>query len=89
LHDKFVKSDTVERTFIATIVKLPGSPEVPMKNGNSICRFEFLEALVRLAGEKYRGSGLEKTFSKSLERMLTKDILINFQPEDWQKFRDE
>jgi len=58
-------------------------PEVPNNPGNALCRFEFLEILVRLATEKYRGPGITNTFSDALEKLLYDCVFKNYTPEPW------
>ena len=52
-----------------------------MSNEKAMCRFEFLEVLVRLANDKYRAPGKDKTFAAALTRLMTKDVIPNYQPE--------
>ena len=53
--------------------------------GNALCRFEFLECLVRIAHEKYRNDN----FTDGLERLLDECIFPKYKPSPWQEFRDE
>ena len=63
-----VSLETVDRAFIATnydVEHTEGNPE------KQLCRYEFLEILVRLAGEKYRRSeGEITTYAGALETFL-------------------
>jgi hypothetical protein len=52
-------------------------PDTPI---NSLCRFEFLEVIVRLSTEKYRGTGLTKNFSESVEKLIEECIKPNYTP---------
>jgi hypothetical protein len=52
--------------------------EPPGKPGNAMCRFEFLEILVRLASEKYRGPGICGNFADSLEKLMDEHILVYY-----------
>jgi hypothetical protein len=44
---------------------------------NSLCRFEFMEIIARLAREKYFVKGAETTISMSCKRLLDSFILKN------------
>lgn len=56
---------------------------------NGLCRFEFLEAVVRLAKAKYIATGVEKTYSDAVSRII-KDNVIKYNPcEAWHGFRDK
>jgi hypothetical protein len=83
--DKNVNLAAIDRAFIATNVKTRDSPgDIPQKPGNALCRFEWLEIIVRLATEKYRGPGLVATFHEALEKLLDEHILANYvPPEKW------
>ena len=65
-----------------------GAPEVPNNPGNAICRYQFLEIIVRLAGEKYKNPGVCGTFAESLSKLLN-ECIYTYTPDPWQEFRDE
>jgi hypothetical protein len=88
IPDKNVNLAAVDRTFIATNVVPRGAPLVPNMPGNALCRFQFLEAIVRLGNEKYKGPGYVKTFAEATQKVLHECIFTNFTPEPWQEFRD-
>jgi hypothetical protein len=54
IPDSRVPSSTIDRTFIAAVRTDRGCPEVPNNPGNALCRYQFLEIIVRLAGEKFK-----------------------------------
>jgi len=81
--DKNVNLAAVDRAFIATNVRARDMPEVPNNPGNALCRFEFLEIIVRLATEKYRSPGIIATFSASLEKLLSECIFKYYKPDPW------
>lgn len=56
---------------------------------NLICRYEFLELLVRCAHNKYMLSKKETTYHGALKRFFEEHILQAIQGYDSQKFRDE
>jgi hypothetical protein len=81
-----VNLSTVDRTFIAANT----SQEARFCTiGGALCRYEFLEVLVRLAQQKYLNQGLAKTFAESFEKLLTERIVPLAQPEPWQSFREK
>ena len=57
--------------------------------GNSLCRYEFFEVLVRLAQLKYKDTGLAKTFSEGLEMLIQENLIKNANPDPWNQFRQE
>jgi hypothetical protein len=61
--DKNISLSTLDRLFIATNVELVDMEENPDKE---LCRFEFLEILVRISGAKYKDTGITKSFSDGL-----------------------
>ena len=72
---------TIDRAFIATNFDqehVEGNPE------KQLCRYEFLEILVRLASEKYkRSKGPIITFAGALEAFLDENILLHCKPPPW------
>lgn len=59
------------------------------KDNTSICRYEFLEAIVRIAQQNYFDTGLCESVSDALKRTIEEDILKNFPFDGWQEFRIE
>ena len=53
-----------------------------------LCRFEFCEILVRIAGAKFRDRGISKTYSESLLMLLENYVLPYCKTLKWQEFRD-
>lgn len=83
--DKDLTMQDVDRSFIATNFE-----EVDLDNNDdkSLCRYEYLEILVRLAKIKYFDRGAEPTVAKALERLLKQHILPNHCMElPWMPFR--
>jgi hypothetical protein len=59
--DKNVNLAAVDRSFIATNVRKTSNDPNAMRvetQGNALCRFEFMEVIVRLATEKFKSPGL-------------------------------
>lgn len=48
IDNNFLKVDTIERAWIAANVKSKENPDF-RSLGNGVCRFEFFEAIVRVA----------------------------------------
>jgi hypothetical protein len=56
---------------------------------NSLCRFEFLEIIARMAKQKYFERGVCKTVAESVEKLLVDFIIPNsIESMEWQLFRD-
>lgn len=77
---------TIDRLFISTNVELEANDENPDK---ALCRYEFLEIMVRLANSKFRETGITKTYAEGLQKLLEENIYPNSKPHDWQEFRDK
>ena len=75
-----IKVSTIDRMFIASIRPAENSelekyPAIPK---NALKRFEFIEIIVRLAGEKYVVSKQVKSYAEATEMFLKNYILPNF-----------
>ena len=57
----------VDRIFLATNFE---EQDLEENDDNSLCRFEFMEIIARLAREKYYVKGAESTISASCKRIL-------------------
>lgn len=76
----------VDRTFIAVNFE-----EVDLDNNDdkSLCRYEFLEIIARLAKIKYFEKGICHSVAASTEKMIQDSILPNTTEKmPWQEFRD-
>lgn len=83
---------SVDRTFVAAKaanVELEEKIETTTNSDNSLCRFQFLEIVVRLGKCKYMETGIEKTFSKAAERVIKQNMKKFDETEEWQGFRDD
>lgn len=85
IRDNLVNSSTVDRMFISV-----NFDQAPMegRNNSELCRYEFFEAIVRLARAKYIDSGKEIVLSAAVRRIVEEDILKNFPFEPWMEFRE-
>ena len=83
--DKRVTLATIDRFFIATNVELVHSENNPDRE---LCRYEFLEILVRLAGAKFKDIGVCNTYRESMDILLNEHIIPFMKVEPWQEFRD-
>ena len=72
---------TIDRTFIVTNYDdqhVEGNPV------QQLCRYEFMEILVRLAGEKFkRKRGPITTFAEAFETFLNENVLLHCKPPAW------
>ena len=67
MDSKVLTTSTLDRLFIATNVELVEMDDNPDKE---LCRFEMVEILVRIAGAKYKDTGITKTYSEGLLMLL-------------------
>ena len=65
--DKKVTSATVDNAFVATNFEEEDLDDNPNRE---LCRYEFLEILVRLADKKYKETKKVKTYAEALEKLL-------------------
>ena len=80
-----VRIDTLDRAFKAanyTEEKIDGNPNPEV----ALCRYEYLEIVLRMSKVKYIDTGLTKTFSEAL-KMFMQQSFKNDASEDWTKFR--
>ena len=81
--DKNCNLATIDRVFIATNVN-PHNPN-PSRD---LRRYEFLEILVRLAIVKYKETGICRSISDSLNKLLNDNIFPNLEESNAFSFRD-
>jgi len=86
IMDKYCTIGTLDRLFIAVNVELVDMEDNPDK---SLCRFELLELLIRIAGAKYKDPKICSTYSESLERLLDDHFIPYCEDLEWQEFRDD
>lgn len=67
-------SQDIDRIFLATNFE---EQDLEENDDNSLCRFEFMEIIARLAREKYQQKGTETTIWASCKRLLDQFILPN------------
>mmetsp|Transcript_33982 Transcript_33982/g.33126 ORF Transcript_33982/g.33126 Transcript_33982/m.33126 type:complete len:307 (+) Transcript_33982:58-978(+) len=72
IPDKSVVLATIDRLFIATNVELEAMDDNPDK---ALCRYEYLEILVRIANAKFRETGVVGTHSEAFQKLLDENIL--------------
>ena len=77
--DKNFNQASSDRLFISANYKSKEAPEVPGMSGNAICRFEFMEIIVRISREKF--AHLKEPVSNSLDRLLIENVIPNVEPE--------
>lgn len=78
----------MNRCFIATVYD--EQQEVDQAENQHLCRYKFMELVVRLAHVKYYESELIDTVHQSVEEFISKSILPNrLCTQDQQVFREE
>ena len=72
--DENLTTQDMDRTFVATNYE-----EVDLEDNddNSLCRYELLEIVVRMAKIKYHEKGICKSISEATEKLLTEHIIPN------------
>ncbi|CDW81533.1 UNKNOWN [Stylonychia lemnae] len=84
--DEKTTFSAIDRSFIATNVELEQIAENPDR---ALCRYEFFEVLVRIAGQKFKESRLVATYSEALTKLLKEHVISKTQRLPWQSFRDK
>lgn len=84
--DKNLTSTDVDRIFIATNFE---EEDLEENDDNSLCRFEFMEIIARMAKTKYFDKDTLPTVAESCEKLITEYIIPNTTEHmEWQAFRD-
>ena len=89
IDNKMVKKDAVNRNFIAANVSKSEDQE---QKGAQLCRYEFIEFLVRMAVFKYKDTLKQTKTAQHSFQMLMKEHILPFyssQCQDWSAFRDK
>lgn len=84
IMDAHVSLSVIDRLFIATNVELEQINENPDR---ALCRYEFFEILVRIAGWKFKDSRQVTTYSEALQKLLSEHILGRNFRMPWQDYR--
>ena len=85
--DKYLTSQDIDRIFIATNFE---EEDLEENDDSSLCRFEFMEIMARMAKIKYVEKKFEENVSDALERLLRNYILPNtIEHMEWQPFREQ
>ena len=82
MPDKHLKIGDIDRFFLRSLYE----DDVKQKQIN-ICRFMFLEALVRVAECKYKTPGIAKTFADALDKLIHENIAANWLSQNWMGYR--
>lgn len=86
LVDKNLTSQDIDRIFISTNFE---EEDLEENDDNSLCRFEYLEIIARMAKTKFFEKGICKTVHESLEKLLLEYIIPNsIEQMEWQEFRE-
>ena len=86
-YDKYIKTDTIDRNFIAVNVKQEDLPDNPDK---AMLRCEFIEFLIRIAREKYhKGSEEAKSATEAFKMLINRNIMPVSQHHEWNTWRED
>lgn len=87
--DKNCNVGMVDRAFIAVNYEEENLDDNPNRE---LCRYEFMEILIRIADFKYRQNKVEKekakTFAEAYQRVLD-ELFAKYKLPDWQEFRTD
>ena len=72
--DKNLTSQDIDRLFVAVNFDSDG---LDNNEANSLCRYEFIEIIVRMGREKYFNKGLCETIAESTQIILEEFIIKN------------
>ena len=71
------------------VEELEEEEDLEENDDNSLCRFEFMEIIARMAKTKFYEKGICKTVWESVQKILTDLIIPNtVEVMEWQGFRD-
>ena len=85
--DMDLTQNDIDRVFIATNFE---EYEQDANDDNSLCRFEFLEIIVRLGKIKFYEKGKCKTIAESTRKFIQEYLVPNsFDRMEWQEFRSD
>lgn len=80
--DKNLKLGDIDRFYLASLYEAD-----PKQKTSVMCRFMFLEALVRVAECKFKNSGQAKSFSEALDKLILENIEPYWPSKSWMGFR--
>ena len=83
MPDKNLKVGDIDRYFLRARTEDDNANQ----KVNNICRFMFLEALVRVAEGKYKTPGIVKTFAEAMEMLIMENIKPNWDASNWMGYR--
>lgn len=77
----------VDRIFITTNFE---EEDILENDDSMLCRFEFLECIVRIGKAKFFEKGAAASISKAVEKLILEYVLPNsIEKMEWQRFRDD
>jgi hypothetical protein len=85
--DKYLSVRQIDQAFIAVNFD-DNELEEEDNASRELCRYEFMEILVRIADVKYRQTKQLRTFAEAFDRFLT-ELFSNFELAEWNEFRTE
>jgi NLR family CARD domain-containing protein 3 len=86
LVDGHCRPADIDRLFIAVNFEEVKTDENPDK---LLTRYEFLELIVRVAGEKFVKPRKIRNYPDAIEKLITDHILPYYETAPWQDFRDD
>jgi len=88
IDGKILKLSDFDRIFIATYTRTEKERN-PRNPDRALVRYQFMEGLVRIADQKYIGSGMASTYSEALKLLLQEHVVPYISKFDHQKWRIE
>lgn len=82
IPDEKTVQSKVDMAFTAVNVQIE-KIEGNSNNENSMCRFQFLEVVVRLAKAKYYDTGVEKTPADAVTRLIRDNLMAYDYTDEW------
>ena len=80
MYDKDCKISDIDRFFVTVNYEVVDLPENPDR---TLCRYEFIEILVRIANFKFKEVEKADNLKDALEMLLAENIFKNFKVEPW------
>lgn len=82
MTDEKYKLGDADRSFIGTNFQQPENPKFNYI-GNTLCRFEFYEILVRIAVSKYFDTKVCDTPAEALEKLIIEHVFEHYKIQPW------
>ena len=86
IHKVNCSMAAIDTMFVATNFEEEAMDDNPDR---SLCRYEFMEILCRIADHKYKKKMIVDTLAEAVEKLIHECIFKNFTPGPWQSWREE